>query len=211
MKTLSQPQFNYNDAKVESSQILYKGYFQLQQYKIRFKLFGGGWSKIITRELLCRNQCVVVLPYDPDLDAVVLLEQFRIGAIESRNNACHSPWLYEVVAGVVEANETVDEVVVRETQEEAGLEIKSLIPIMNYWASPGGSNEYSHCFCGIVDAKNAGGLHGIAEESEDIKVHVVSTQDAFAMLDKGLIANAHSIIALQWLKINREKLTTIDR
>jgi len=184
--------------------LCYRGFFRMEQYRLRHELFAGGWSPEITRECLERGHAVAVLLFDPDRDRVVLLEQFRVGALEFPGG----PWLMEIVAGIMDdPAETTEEVARRETEEEAGCELLELIPICHYLVSPGGTSESITLFCGRVDTSNlAPGIRGLASEHEDIRLHLVSRAEALELLDTGRINSAAPIIALQWLELNRPKL-----
>lgn len=181
---------------------VFQGYFRIDRYTVKFEKYKGGWSKPVLREVFKRGVAAAVLLYDPELDQVVLIEQFRIGALKDKR----SPWLLEVVAGIIEEGETAADVAKRETLEEAGLPIKKLIPITQYWVSPGGCTETVDLFCAIVDASQAGGVHGLDEEAEDIKVIAMPSDEALNKINTGEICNAPTIIALQWLALNK-KLT----
>ena len=180
----------------------YRGYLKIDDYRLRHRLFDGGWSSPLVREVLDRGRCVGVLLFDPLRDVVVLIEQFRIGALA----AGRAPWVIEVVAGVIENGESADLVARREAREEAGCEVLGLAQICDYIVSPGCSSETVALFCGRVDAGNVGGVHGLAHEGEDIRVSAVPAKRAFAALAEGRIANSMSIIALQWLALNHEAL-----
>ncbi len=180
----------------------FRGYFRIDRYRFRHRLFAGGWSGEITREVFERGHAVVLLPYDPERDAVVMIEQFRIGAA-----AAGAPmWQLEVVAGIIDAGETPEAVARREAREEAGCEILDLIPVHHYLVSPGGASETVRLFCGRVDSRGLGGIHGLPHEHEDIRVEVVPFAEARARLEGGRIGNASAIIALQWLMLNRDQL-----
>lgn len=180
----------------------FKGYFRVDRYRLRHRLFSGGWSPEITREVFERGHAAAVLPYDPVRDEVVLIEQFRIGAYA----AGRPPWLQEIVAGIIEEGEPAENVVRREAVEEAGCEIGDLVPITDYLVSPGGTSECISVFCGRVDSRGKGGIHGIASEHEDIRVVVKSFADVEKMLRVRQIDNATALISLQWLALNREDL-----
>ena len=180
----------------------YSGFFRINRYRLRHRLFAGGWSGVIEREVFERGHAVGVLPYDPVADSVVLIEQFRIGALVAGMN----PWLIEVVAGIVEEGETPEEVARRETQEEAGLEIQALMPMCRYLVSPGGSSESVRLYCGRVDSRGAAGIHGLAEEHEDIRVDRVAYEEAMHLLEEGRVTNSVSLIALQWLALHRDRV-----
>lgn len=192
----------HNGVEILESQVLYQGFYTLKRYKLRHRLFKGGWSEPFIRELLIRHHVGAALPYDPLLDKVVLIEIFRIGTLEDEV----SPWQLELVAGLMIKPEELDKLVRREMQEEAGLMAQELLPMCDYWASPGGTNERVTIFCAKVDASNAGGIHGLADEHEDILVHTMSSQEAFAAVRSGRIKNAATIIALQWLELNLDKV-----
>lgn len=176
----------------------YRGFFRLERYRLRHELFRGGWSRTLTRELFERGHAAAVLGYDPVLDAVVVLEQFRIGAL----NGPRGPWLLEIVAGMIEPGESPEEVVRREAVEEAGCAVLDLIPVCDYWVSPGGTSERIALFVGRVDASRVGGIHGLEAEGEDIRVSRVPRTEALRLMGEGRIDSASVIIALQWLELH---------
>jgi ADP-ribose pyrophosphatase len=181
---------------------LFEKYFKLDEYSVSHELFGGGFSPVFTREIFERGNVVAVLPYDPRLDKVVLIEQFRAGAI----NDADGPWLIESVAGVIEVGETAQQVALRESEEEAGCSISRLETICQYYVSPGGTTEHCSLFCGIVDSVGVGGIHGLPDEHEDIRVMVIDAGEAFAWVREGKIKSSATIMSLQWLELNRTRL-----
>lgn len=185
----------------------FRGYFQIDAYRLRHRTFDGGWTREISREVFERGHAAAVLLYDPDRDAVVLVEQFRTGA----HAAGLEPWLIETVAGIIEPGEESAEVVRREALEEAGCDVGDLEPIGTFILSPGGSSETMVLFCGRVDSRGAGGVHGLDHEDEDIRVVVLSADEALELLRSGRIVNATTALALQWLALNRERLRTAWR
>ena len=178
-------------------------YLHIRSFELRFKTYAGEWSAWLHREIVERKKAVAVVLYDPQRHQVVLIEQFRIGAYVPGGE---SPWILELVAGLIEPGEGRDEVARRETQEESGMQIDELVPIMTFWTSPGGSSEQLTLFCGRVDASQAGGIHGVIEEGEDIKVVVLDCEEAFAKVQTGEICNAIAIIGLQWLELNQSTI-----
>lgn len=181
---------------------LYSGFFKLTGIQLQHELFAGGQSQVLNRELLDRGQAVAVLPYDPVRDEIVLIEQFRIGAGQDATG----PWVIEIIAGYQEPGESAEVVATREAVEEAGCTVTDLQSMYHYYSSPGGSNEQIKIFLGRTDSAHINGIHGLDEEGEDIKVHVISSQQAFDWLDNGRIDSAAPIIALQWFRINRETI-----
>lgn len=187
------------DFEVVEKNVCYQGFFRLEKYHLRHRLFSGEWSALLTREMFERGHAAAVLPYDPVRDEIVMVEQFRPGAIDAPGG----PWLLEIVAGMIETGETAEAVVKRESIEESGCIVTDLIPLYDFLVSPGGTTERIALFCGRVDAASADGIHGVNEEGEDIKVHVVTFDTAMALLKSQKITAASAIIALQWLALNR--------
>jgi ADP-ribose pyrophosphatase len=190
------------DIEILERETCFKGFYKLDRLRLRHRQFSGAMGPELNRELFVRHNAVCVLPYDPARDAVVLIEQFRVGAMHKADN----PWLLELVAGLIDKDESPEQVAHREAEEEADLTLQQLIPITRYFPSPGGSDELVYLYVGRCDSSNAGGVHGLAEEGEDIRVHVCSLDDALRAVGEGRINNAASIIALQWLALNREEV-----
>ncbi|MEM0910911.1 MAG: NUDIX domain-containing protein [Pseudomonadota bacterium] len=194
--------YTKKDVKVLKKESLHKRYFETNLYYLQHRTFEGGWTPEFTREVFERGHAAAVLLYDPDRSEFVMLEQFRFPAMETSD----SPWMIEVVAGIIGEGETAKEVCVREAIEEAGIEVTSLVEAPNFLVSPGGTTERLYTFVGRVDSSNAGGIFGLEEETEDIKVHVVSESTAKSWLDKGEIDNATALILLQWFFLNRDHI-----
>ncbi|MER5079353.1 ADP-ribose diphosphatase [Providencia stuartii] len=202
-KNVEQPiKYNKNDVEIISKRKLFNGFFQMIEYRFRHRLFEGGWSEEITREVFERGHAGVILPYDPEADKVVLIEQIRLPAIETSQ----TPWLLEAVAGMIETDETAEQVVRREADEEAGLVIGRTEKALSYLSSPGGTSERMYVYVGEVDSSHASGIHGLKSENEDTRVHVVSREQAYQWVEEGIIDNAATVIVLQWLQLNYKKL-----
>ncbi|OOF14715.1 ADP-ribose diphosphatase [Salinivibrio sp. PR932] len=195
-------QFGREDIVIEDISPCYQGFFSIQRYQFRHRLFKGGWSGTVVRELFERGHAVAVLPYDPVRDEVVMLEQIRVGAMA----AGASPWQLEIVAGMIDKQESPEQVAHREAREEAGLLLQQMERVTRYLSSSGGCSEQLEVFVAIVDASEAAGVHGLASENEDILVHRFSRQQAYQKVVDGEIENAASIIALQWLELNASRL-----
>lgn len=194
--------FASEDVERLQSDKLYSGFFDLERRRLRHRLFNGSWSEPIDREVHVRRDAVGVLLYDVERDAVVLVEQIRAGALDDDR----SPWKLEPVAGLVEPGESAAEVARREAQEEAGCEIRELVELHRYYPSPGACTEQVTLFCGFVDSRGVGGVHGLEEEHEDIMVHVMSFPDAWDRLMTGQLDNAMALIGFYWLARERAAL-----
>ncbi len=192
--------FQQSDHKILAKERVYDGFFKIDRYSVQHKLFAGGETEVFYRELFERGEASAVLLYDPLRDNVVITEQYRIGASLETSR---SPWLLEVVAGTIEEGEHPEEVAKREVKEETGGHITDLIPITSYWSSPGGTSEKIHLFCAVVDSSQFNGVHGLESEHEDILVRVIPFAEAYDFIASGDINNGATIIALQWLKLNK--------
>lgn len=204
-KKLPNKPFSSEDVKILSEETLFSGFLKIKQFNLQCRLYQGGWSKPFTRELMQRAPGVGVLLYDPKLDKLLMIEQFRVGCLLDQKNG---PWALELIAGLVEDGETCQEVAVREAHEEAGLTIKELIPICEYFNSPGGSSEKLSIYCALLDLSSVEeGIFGLESESENIQSIILDRALAQAAVRSGEINNAMSIIALQWLELNLDELS----
>lgn len=201
-------QWGRDDVQLVEDETSFEGFFQVRTLRLRHRLYAGGYSETITRQLVKQKDAVGVLLYDPVLDAVALVEQFRIGVVGNDFAQDHgiSPWLLEIVAGLIDLDESPAEVARRESVEETATLIQELEPIAQYFSTPGGSSEYVHLFVGRADLSDTGGVHGLAEEAEDIRVHVLPVARCWSLLATGALANAHALIAIQWLQLNHLRI-----
>src|SRR5579864_1452468 len=171
--------------------------------RFRHRLFSGGWSGERMFDIVRRGAAAAVLLYDPERDSVVLVEQFRLAALY----AGRSPWQIEAVAGLLDTDETPEEVARREVREEANLDpLGPLVPIQTMMPASGSLDELVYLFCGRVDSRDAGGIHGLAAEHEDIRVVVRTVAEVERVLDEGQIESAHTLIMLHWLLRHRNRL-----
>lgn len=208
---MDEPKFKKSDVDVRKVETLYDGFFKMEKYTLRHQQFAGGWGPEITREIFERGHAVAVVPYDPVTDEVVLIEQFRPGAYAAMQNSpwfdeTTSPWLLETAAGMIDTEESPEEVAVREMREETGAEISDLIPMCHYLVSPGGCTESVLVYAGRIDSQIVDGLHGLDHEGEDIRPFAVPLLDAYEGIAQGRIINGLTMIALQWLMLNKDKV-----
>lgn len=196
-------QFQQKDVEILREEVVYQGHFTMKKMYFRHKLFNGGVSGEIVRELMIKGAAAALIAYDPLRDKVVLVEQVRIGAYDP--NSHQSPWLVELIAGMVDEGETPENVAMRESYEEAGLTVEKVEHALSIWDSPGGAVERLHLFLGLVDSSQVGGIYGLEEEGEDILVHVVSREQAYQWVVEGKIDNVIAVVGLQWLQLNHLK------
>jgi len=186
--------------QIAEQKTVYEGFYKIESVKYSHSLHSGAMTGTIDVELFVRGDVVGLLPYDPVSDQVALIEQFRIGAMNNKPD----PWLVQIIAGMIDTDETPEQIAIREAKEEAGIDLVDVELISRYIASPGASTEEVFVFYAETDLSQVGGTHGLVEEDEDILVRIMSADDAIALLDSGQIKNALSIIALQWFKLKRQ-------
>ncbi|WNC71609.1 NUDIX domain-containing protein [Thalassotalea psychrophila] len=199
-------QYCSDDVTVKARDIKYQGFFRIDQYQIKHRLFNEQWGNLISREVFERGDAVVLIPYDSVNKKLLLIEQFRPGAI--RTEPC--PWCFEFIAGMFAENESPIDVAIREAEEEANLTVdkSQLRHVMNYLSSPGGTSEKLYMYVALMDLSNVvnGTISGLEEENEDIKSHLMTLDEALYLLNDGKINNASTIIGLQWLALNHKLL-----
>ena len=196
------PSFNRADVSIEQVERAFDGFFKVDRLTLTHPRFEKGEIKVV-RELFKRGDAVCLVLYDPVKDRVVLIEQFRVGAL-----AGPSPWVLELVAGIVEPGESAAQVAIREADEEAGVKVSNLRSIIRFMPSGGGCDEWIELMYAEVDSDLASGIHGLEAENEDIKVHVMSSEDAFKLVRQGVVNSSPAIIGLQWLELNRDRLVS---
>ncbi|MGB3384060.1 MAG: NUDIX domain-containing protein [Marinomonas sp.] len=196
------PTYSQKDVDIINDECVYKGFFEMHKLTLKHKKFNGEWSQPMTREMMVRGDAVCVLLFDPVADKVLLIEQFRPSLPKSE-----SPWLIELVAGMVEEGEDDEEVARRESLEEAGVTVKRLEYLFKFVPSPGGLVEYLRMYAGEFDASavDINRTHGLDAENEDIRLHLLDADDAIALLDSD-VENASTIMGLQWFALNKDKL-----
>ena len=181
----------------------YARYFGIEEHLLRHRRFDGGRSEPLERAVFTSGDAVVVLPWDPRRDAVLLIEQFRAGPFARRDPR---PWRLETVAGRCDRNEPTEATARREAREEAGIELGRIERIAEFYPSPAIMSEFITAFVGEADLGAAGGVFGLPEEHEDIRAQVVPLDAALAAVESGEIDTAPLMLALLWLRANAERL-----
>ena len=195
---------SHPDLQIVAWETGFKRFLSVDVARFRHKLYSGEWSGERVYDVIRHGGAAAVLLYDPERDTVVLVEQFRLPPLI----AGYSPWIVEIVAGLLDHDgEAAEDVARREAVEEAGVEIiGELVPIQKYLPTPGNSEEIVELFCGRVDSSDAAGIHGLPDEHEDIRVVVRTVGELEAMIDAGQIETGHTLIALYWLLRHRDAL-----
>jgi ADP-ribose pyrophosphatase len=187
---------------VHTTERLHDGHLKVDRLTLTHALIGGGTSDPIVREVVKRRQAVAVLLYAPASDRVVVVEQFRVGAV----GHCH-PWVLEPVAGLLEPGEDPIATVAREVEEETGLTASNFTPITTYFSSVGGSNEVTHLYAAEVDLAgwDCDRPRGLATEGEDIQPRVFSLPELQLHLAEQPICCASLVMAVQWLQLRLKR------
>lgn len=201
-KNLFKSQLTEKDVEIVKEETVWSGFFKMYKLCLRHKRFNGEWTEEISRELFHRGHAAAAVVYDPKSHKIGLIEQFRIGAIDSSL----SPWCLEAVAGMVEPDESIEDLIQRELEEEAGIKNAKLVHISTYYSTPGGCNEKIHLYCALADLDDAEGNFGLDVENEDIYFHVFPAEEVFRDMLNGRTNNAATLIGLQWLQLNYASL-----
>ena len=197
MKILEHASYNNNDFEIKSREFLYTGFIRVEKISLRHRLFNQTeYSKLIQRELIQRKQAAGVLIYNDQQQRFALIEQFRVGAIDD----AVSPWQLEIIAGVLDGDESPEHCIRRESLEESGCEIENLTHLYSFYPSAGACDEIFHLYVAEAQLPEQGGIFGMPDEGENIQLHILSYQDLSALLASDRLRNAPVIMALQWLK-----------
>lgn len=196
-----------SDITIKNQESLYSGFLKVTRYILDIPRFNGGVMKNVSREVVERNPASAVLLFDPIKEKCVLIEQFRVGAMVAQKETDESPWIYEVVAGLHDKpGESPESSIIREAKEEADCDVIDLIKICEYYIGCGLTSELIHLYIGFIDSTNAGGIFGVADESEDIKVHVYDMDELKQYYYDGKLNNGMTLISVQWLLLNYQQV-----
>lgn len=190
------------DFEILESRDLSRGFFRFEELSLRHQRFDGGQSRVLSRERMHIGSTVIVLPYDWRRDEVLLIEQFRPGACGWERG----PWMIECVAGMLDVSEEPMVAAKRELNEEAGLIPHQIEAIGCYAPNPAVTTEYANMFIADCDLSDAGGIHGLVDEDEDIKSYAIKADEAFGWIDDGSIICANALLPLRWLQVHRPAL-----
>lgn len=186
-----------DDVRLHHGDQPYAGFFALERWSLSHRRHDGGMIGPMTREAFIAGDAVIVLPWDPVRDRVLVIEQFRVAPALRQDP---QPWLLEPIAGRVDAGETVEAAALREAREEADLTLRRLIPALHHYPSPGAVAEFLYGFIGLADLDDdVAGIHGLDSESEDIRGHVMRRQDLLQMVLAGQITNGPLAMLALWL------------
>lgn len=205
------PAWQQQDIEIKQKDLVYDGFFNMTRFQLRHRCFSGEWSPWLVREQICRQDAAAILLVDLAQESLVLVEQLRIGLIETH---VESPWMLEIVAGLLEEGEQPEVTIRREALEEADCQIGALVKIGEFYNTPGGFAEKTTLFCAEVIQRGTKAEGGVLAEDEDIRIHVLPISTVLAAWEQGeFLSSASTVIALQWLKdkVSKRQLATMLR
>ena len=196
MNILDHASYSASDVTIESREFLFRGFIQVEKVSFRHRLFNQpDYSPVIQRELIHRPEAAGVLLYNDQQQRFALIEQFRVGAL----NDSESAWQLEVIAGVLDGDEAPEDCIRRESLEESGCEVQQLQHLFSFYPSAGACSEFFHLYAAEVELPKMGGIFGMPDEGENIKLHLFDYSEVGTLLRNGRLRNAPVIMALQWL------------
>jgi ADP-ribose pyrophosphatase len=194
------------DVKILERKRLVPAYYAYDQYRFTHRGPAGDVSEQ-TRVILQIGRVAAVITVDLARDEIVLLRQFRLAA----HLATGRGEMVEIVAGRVEDGEDTLQAARRECREEIGAEPARLVPVLRFMPAAGVDHELATLFLADINAETIAARAGAANESEEIVPFRVSIDDALTALAAGTFVNGYTVIALQWLALNRARLADILR
>lgn len=189
---------------VADAGLLAKGYRPYRRYQVTLTADDGARIEQ-SRDVLAGGKVVVVLPVDLARDEIVLIRQFRLAAHLGTGNGD----MVEIVAGRVEAGEAAAATAGRECREEIGVTPSALAELFTYFTTPGVTDEQITVFVAAVDAAKVPARTVTGDEH--IRTMRVPIDAALAALARNAIRNGPTIMALQWLALNRARLADVLR
>ncbi|SLN20954.1 ADP-ribose pyrophosphatase [Pseudoruegeria aquimaris] len=193
-----------DDVEILSSERVYSSFFALDEIALRFRKFSGAQSRPITREVFVGTDAIIVLPYDPKRDRVLVVEQIRMGPFV---RGAEVLWMLEPVAGLIDLGESPEAAARRETLEETGIALGQLHLVSRAYPSPGATTEFYHTYVGLADLPDdAGGVAGLASEEEDIRSHILGFDALMEVVESGEAQTGPLVMAALWLARNRDAL-----
>jgi ADP-ribose pyrophosphatase len=197
MNIIKRATYSSDEVDILSREYLFRGFIQVEKVSLRHRLFQqSDYTSVIHRELIQRPEAAGVLIYNDQQQKFALIEQFRIGAMDDQE----SPWQLEVIAGVLDGDESPESCIRRESLEESGCELQQLQHLFSFYPSAGACAELFHLYSAEAILPEQGGVFGVADEGENIQLHILDYADIRSLLTHGRLRNAPVIMALQWLE-----------
>ncbi len=197
MNIIKQATYNRDQVQVQSREYLFRGFIQVEKVNLCHRLFNQSeFTPVMQRELIHRPEAAGVLIYNDAQQKFALIEQFRVGAMDDPE----SPWQLEVIAGVLDGDESPESCIRRESLEESGCKIDQLQHLFSFYPSAGACSELFHLYSAQAHLPQQGGIFGMPGEGENIQLHILDYSEITTLLGNGRLKNAPVIMALQWLQ-----------
>lgn len=197
MNIIQQATYTHNDVEIQSREYAFKGFVQVEKVSLRHRLFNQTeYTSAIQRELIRRKEAAGVLIYNDQQQKFALIEQFRVGAIDDEI----SPWQLEIIAGVLDGDESPESCIRRESIEESGCELNQIKHLFSFYPSAGACDEIFHLYVAQAALPAEGGVFGMPDEGENIQLHIIDYSDLSLLLKSNRLKNAPVIMALQWIQ-----------
>lgn len=197
MNIIRQATYNSDEVKIQSREYLFRGFIQVEKVSLQHRLFNQTeYTPVIQRELIHRPEAAGVLIYDDAQQKFALIEQFRVGAMDDSDSA----WQLEIIAGVLDGDESPESCIRRESLEESGCEIDELQHLFSFYPSAGACSELFHLYSAQANLPEQGGIFGMPDEGENIQLHLIDYSEIKNLFTNGRLRNAPVIMALQWLQ-----------
>jgi nudix-type nucleoside diphosphatase (YffH/AdpP family) len=182
------------DVVVRDVELLASGWHVLRRTTLDYRGRDGNWSRQ-QRETYDRGNGATILLYDVERRTVLLSRQFRFPVYV---NGHPDGMLIETAAGLLDDDDP-ETAIRREAEEELGVSVGPLEHVADIYMSPGSVTECIHFYAAPYSpAQRTSGGGGLADDGEDIAVLELGFDEALAMVDDGAIADAKTIILLQW-------------
>ena len=165
MNIIKQATYHREDVQIVDRAFVFQGFVQVEKVNLRHRLFNQTeYTAVISRELIQRPEAAGVLIYDDAQKKFALIEQFRIGAMDDQDSA----WQLEIIAGVLDGDESPESCIRREALEESGCQIEHLQHLFSFYPSAGACAELFHLYSAAADLPEQGGVFGMPDEGENI-------------------------------------------
>ena len=208
MDIIHNASFGRDDVTIEKTETIFKGFLHIDRVSLRHRLFERqDYSPLFSRELVHRKPAAGVLLYSDAQQKFALIEQFRVGAVRDIN----SPWQLEVIAGILDGDETPESCIRRESLEESGCVLDTVEHLFSFYPSAGACDEVFHLYSAPITLPEQGGIFGQVDENENIKLHIIEYHQLYNLLQSQRLYNAPVIMALQWLKFHILSLGTLQQ
>lgn len=183
--------------RINSEQLLSDNWYVLKKTTFDLRRRDGKWQTL-TRETYNRGNGATALLYNLERRTVLLTRQFRFPAYVNG----HDGFLIEAAAGLLD-NASPERRIRAELEEETGRRVGRLRKVFDVFMSPGSVTERLHFFVGEYDAaSHIGEGGGIEAEGEDIEVLELDADEALAMVARGDIMDAKTVMLLQYLHLH---------